>query len=60
MSKPTIRQFEDPLHGVVTVIEGEHGTVMTNAKPDRKGRWIKEDNSYRYILTPNRAARRAK
>lgn len=60
MSKPAIKYFKDPLHGVVTVIEGDGALVMTNAQPDTKGRWIKEGDTYRYVLTPNRAARRKK
>ena len=55
-----VTRYDDPLHGQITVIEGKHGAVMTNAKPDTRGRWVKDGNTYRYELTPNRASRRAK
>jgi hypothetical protein len=60
MSKPvSVRHYNDPLHGVVTVVEHEHGMFATNAKPNPHGKWVKKDNNtYRWEPTPNRAARR--
>ena len=61
MSKVKWSQIYDSKFGIVTVMEHEHGMMMTNAKPDTRGHWVKKDeNSYVYELYPNRAQRRAK
>ncbi len=61
MSKPvSVEYFNDPLHGVVTVVKHEHGVFATNAKPDPSGHFVKTGNTYKWKPTPNRASRRAK
>ena len=47
-------QFKDPVHGIVTVKEGKNFMMMTNAKPDTKGHWVKRGNSYTYELYKRR------
>lgn len=44
----TTKRFKDKTHGIVTVIEHEHGLIMHNIKPNPHGRWVCKNNTYQW------------